>query len=57
LYSNGLNTGFVVDSGHSVTYAAPVFEGFCILNDIDVVFQGGNDVNLNLQKLLKNVNL
>jgi actin-related protein len=30
LYANGKTTGVVVDSGEGMTFATPVYEGYCI---------------------------
>jgi len=56
LYSYGLETGLVVDSGHSVTYTVPVYEGYALPHGIERINIGGNDVTDYMAKLLSSSN-
>ena len=56
LYSYGLETGLVVDSGHSVTYTVPVYKGYALPHAVQRVNIGGNDVTDFMAKLLSSSN-
>lgn len=52
LYSSGRTTGLVLESGHSVTHAVPVIEGYTSLESIIQLNVGGSDLTDYLTKLL-----
>jgi len=52
LYAQGLITGMVVDSGDGVTHVVPVFDGFCITNNVTRLDVAGRDVTNYLIKLM-----
>ena len=56
LYSYGKRTGIVLDSGHSVTYTVPVYEGYALPHGIERINIGGNDVTDYMAKLLSSSN-
>lgn len=53
LYSQGLTTGVVVDSGDGVTHMVPVFEGVCPQHLVRRIDLAGRDVTRQLIKLLQ----
>eukprot|EP01087_Luapelamoeba_hula_P006293 TRINITY_DN16365_c0_g1_i1.p1 TRINITY_DN16365_c0_g1~~TRINITY_DN16365_c0_g1_i1.p1 ORF type:complete len:420 (-),score=43.12 TRINITY_DN16365_c0_g1_i1:45-1283(-) len=57
LIGNGLGdkqTGLVVDSGFSVTHIAPVYQGYLLPHATLRLDMGGDDVTMELMKLLSN---
>ena len=52
LYSTGRTTGIVLDSGHGVSYAAPIFEAYAQLKGTLHLNLGGSDLNEYLAKIL-----
>lgn len=52
LYSTGRVTGLVVDSGHGVTHTVPIYEGYSLLENINRIEMGGQDVTDYLAQLL-----
>lgn len=53
LYSQGITTGLVVDSGDGVTHMVPVFEGLCPQHLVRRIDLAGRDVTRQLIKLLQ----
>ena len=53
LYSSGKTTGIVLDSGHGVTHAVPVFDGNSLPHSIERNYLAGNDLTIFMTKLLK----
>ncbi|KAK1175841.1 actin-3-like [Acipenser oxyrinchus oxyrinchus] len=53
LYSYGRTTGIVVESGHGVSYAVPIHDGYHLPNCTGRVDYAGDDLNKYLIKLLK----
>ena len=52
LYSSGLTTGIVLDSGDEVSSACPVYEGYALPDAIKRHDLGGRDINEYLAKLV-----
>lgn len=52
LYANGKTTGFVLESGEEMSYAVPIFEGFCLPFGIMKMDFGEKDLTNHLMKLL-----
>lgn len=52
LYSSGLTTGLVVESGDGVTHVVPIFEGYSLDHAIQRVNLAGRDVSQYLGSLL-----
>jgi len=52
LYSTGRTTGCVVDSGHGVSYACPIYEGYCSPHTITKLDIGGRHLDEYLNKKL-----
>ena len=52
LYSTGSTTGCVVDSGHGVSYACPIYEGYCSPHTITKLDIGGRHLDEYLNKKL-----
>ena len=58
LYSTGgVTTGLVIDSGDSISYTVPVYEGFPMVHAIQRINLGGRDVTKLLSQTLKIDNL
>ncbi|MBN3283854.1 ACL7B protein, partial [Polyodon spathula] len=53
LYSYGRTTGIVVESGHGVSYAVPIHDGYHLPNCTGRVDYSGDDLNKYLINLLK----
>ena len=53
LYSSGKITGLALDSGHGVTHAVPVFDGYSLPHSIERNYLAGNDLTKFMAKLLK----
>ena len=45
LYSEGMKTGIVCDSGHGVTQLAPIYDGFFMPHAVTKMAVGGHDLN------------
>jgi len=52
LYASGRGRGVVVESGDGVTYAVPIYEGYCIRSAIQRLNLGGRDLTNHLTDLL-----
>ena len=48
MYSTGKVSGLVVESGESLTYTVPVFEGYAIPHALEKLEIAGQDVTLRL---------
>jgi actin-related protein len=55
LYATGRKTGIVLDSGHSITNAVPIFEGYALHHEIQKLDFGGHDLHCYMMKLLSEV--
>ena len=44
LYSAGMTSGIVCDSGYGVTYSAPIYEGFLMSDAVTKILFGGQDL-------------
>ena len=53
LYASAKTTGTVVDSGHGVTYAVPIYEGYAIPHAILTMPLAGKDLNEYMFQMLK----
>ena len=53
LYAGGTTDGIVLDCGYGATYAAPIYEGYCLPHAIFKVNVGGNDITEYLNTMLK----
>jgi actin-related protein len=56
LYATGRTTGVVVDLGHQVSYAVPVYEGYALPHLIKNIGIGGETLNLHFRTLLEKNN-
>ena len=52
LYSSGKTTGLVLDSGHGVTHAVPIFDCYALHHSIERNYLAGNDISEYMKKLL-----
>ena len=50
LFSTGSTTGLVAESGHGISYAVPVFEGFALPHAIHRIDIAGHDITMKLMK-------
>ena len=57
LYSSGITTGVVLDSGDSVTHAIPVHDGYTIPHTVERNDLAGRDLTDYMDKLLNEVEL
>ncbi|KAJ8008918.1 hypothetical protein DPEC_G00083410 [Dallia pectoralis] len=53
LYTAGRTTGVVLDSGDGVSHSVPVFEGYCLPHAVQRFTLAGQDVTVQLKKLLQ----
>ena len=52
LFAYGRTSGVVLDSGHGVTHAVPIYEGFALSHATQRLNFGGHDVTEYMRKLL-----
>jgi hypothetical protein len=52
LFASGRTSGIVVESGHGMTCAVPIFEGYALPHAIKYINMGGHDVTQNLHDSL-----
>ena len=52
LFSGGRTSGVVLDSGYGISHSVPIFEGYAIPSGIEKIKLSGEDLTLELQKLL-----
>lgn len=52
LFSTGRTTGIVVESGHGITTAVPIFEGYALNHAIQRIDLAGHDVTNHLLESL-----
>ena len=48
LFSNGITTGLVAESGEGVTYSVPVFEGYALPHAMQTIDVAGQEVTRRL---------
>lgn len=54
LFSTGRTTGIVIESGHGITTAVPIFEGYALNHAIQRIDLAGHDVTNHLLESLMN---
>jgi len=52
LYSEGMITGIVCESGHGLTQIAPIYDGFVMSKAVTKIMIGGHDLNQFMSNLL-----
>ena len=52
LYASGRTTGLVIESGHDISHAVPVYEGYALYNAIEKIYFAGRDITEYFVKLL-----
>ena len=57
LYASGRTTGLVIDSGHDISYAVPVSEGYALSDATQKIELAGKDITNYLSKLLDEIGI